>query len=85
MVARYCDPDANVQSGERFAEQSMLNTPLPRLSTDSIGGLSSPTVNWNHTRLRLQNLVFWRGERLFGQEGYATGGSMWCQIRGKVG
>ena len=36
----------------------MLNTPLPRLSTDSIGGLSSPTVNWNHTRLRLQNLVF---------------------------
>ena len=32
--------------------------PLPRLSTDSIGGLSSPTVNWNHTRLRLQNLVF---------------------------
>ena len=29
----------------------MLNTPLPRLSTDSIGGLSSPTVNWNHTRL----------------------------------
>ena len=58
MVARYCDPDANVQSGERFAEQSMLNTPLPRLSTDSIGGLSSPTVNWNHTRLRLQNLVF---------------------------
>ena len=58
MVARYCDPDANVQSGKRFAEQSMLNTPLPRLSTDSIGGLSSPTVNWNHTRLRLQNLVF---------------------------
>ena len=57
-MARYCDPDANVQSGERFAEQSMLNTPLPRLSTDSIGGLSSPTVNWNHTRLRLQNLVF---------------------------
>ena len=36
----------------------MLNAPLPRLSTDSIGGLSSPTVNWNHTRLRLQNLVF---------------------------
>ena len=36
----------------------MLNTPLPRLSTDSISGLSSPTVNWNHTRLRLQNLVF---------------------------
>ena len=31
---------------------------VPRLSTDSIGGLSSPTVNWNHTRLRLQNLVF---------------------------
>ena len=58
IVARYCDPDANVQSGERFAEQSMLNTPLPRLSTDSIGGLSSPTVNWNHTRLRLQDLVF---------------------------
>ena len=57
-MARYCDPDANVQSGERFAEQSMLDTPLPRLSTDSIGGLSSPTVNWNHTRLRLQNLVF---------------------------
>ena len=57
-MARYCDPDANVQSGERFAEQSMLNTPLPRLWTDSIGGLSSPTVNWNHTRLRLQNLVF---------------------------
>ena len=59
-MARYCDPDANVQSGERFAEQSILNTPLPRLSTDSIGGLSSPTVNWNHTRLRLQNLVFCR-------------------------
>ena len=57
-MARYCDPDANVQSGERFAEQSMLNTPLPRLSTDSIGGLSSPTVNWNHRRLRLQYLVF---------------------------
>ena len=57
-MARYYDPDANAQNGERFAEQSMLNTPLPRLSTDSIGGLSSPTVNWNHTRLRLQNLVF---------------------------
>ena len=56
-MARYCDLDANVQSGERFAEQFMLNTPLPRLSTDSIGGLSSPTVNRNHTRLRLQNLV----------------------------
>ena len=36
----------------------MLNTPLPRLLTDSIGGLSSPTVNWSHTRLRLPNLVF---------------------------
>ena len=73
-MARYCDPDANAQNGERFAEQSMLNTPLPRLSTDSIGGLSSPTVNWNHTRLRLQKPRVLRGERLFEQEGYATGG-----------
>ena len=32
-------------------------------------------MNWNHTRLRLQNLVF-SGRRLFGQEGYATGGSI---------
>ena len=54
---RYCDPDANVQSGERFAEQSILDTPLPRLSTDSITSLSTPTVNWNHAHLRLQTLA----------------------------
>ena len=36
----------------------MLNTSLPRLSTGSVGGLSSPTVNLNRTRLRLENLVF---------------------------
>ena len=44
----------------RIAEQSMLNTSLARLSTGSVGGLSSPTVNLNRTRLRLQNLVFYR-------------------------
>ena len=38
----------------------MLNTSLARLSTGSVGGLSSPTVNLNRTRLRLQNLVFYR-------------------------
>ena len=37
----------------------MLNTSLPRLSTGSVGGLSSPTVNLNRTRLRLENLVFY--------------------------
>ena len=59
-MACCCDSDANVQSGERIAEQSMLNTSLARLSTGSVGGLSSPTVNLNRTRLRLQNLVFYR-------------------------
>ena len=37
----------------------MLNTSLPRLSTGGVGGLSSPTVNLNRTRLRLENLVFY--------------------------
>ena len=84
-MARYCDPDANAQNGERFAEQSMLNTPLPRLSTDSIGGLSSPTVNWNHTRLRLQNLVFCGANACSDRKVMQLAGRVWGARRHDAG
>ena len=74
IVARYCDPDANVQSGERFAEQSMLNTPLPTI----VDRLHRWLILTNgelepHASTAPKPRVL-RGERLFGQEGYATGG-----------
>ena len=50
-VAGNCDPDTNVKSVERFAEQFVVSTSFPRLSTGTVGGLSSPVDGYVKARV----------------------------------
>ena len=53
------------------------NTPLPRLSPIASVAYPHQTVNWNHTRLRLQNLVFCGANACSDRKVMQLAGQLW--------